>query len=99
MAKKKTEQNKSEEPVKVVFAPGCFDGFDGTQEELDEFVAEITNMFEGKTRDELESDSQMRRLTEEDFDELPEEVRRSLMQFLDEEAIGQATQNRQRKLQ
>jgi hypothetical protein len=35
-----TEKNK----MKVVFAPGCFDNFDGTQEELDELVAEINNM-------------------------------------------------------
>ena len=29
------------EQLKVVFAPGCFDDFEGTQEELDEFVAAI----------------------------------------------------------
>ena len=27
--------------LKVEFAPGCFDNFEGTQEELDEFIAEI----------------------------------------------------------
>lgn len=31
---------------KLVFAPGCFDNFEGTQEELDELVAEITRMVE-----------------------------------------------------
>ena len=30
--------------LKVEFAPGCFDAFDGTQEELDEMIAEITKM-------------------------------------------------------
>ena len=30
--------------MKVVFAPGAFDNFDGTQEELDEFVREIQRM-------------------------------------------------------
>ena len=30
----------------IEFAPGCFDNFEGTQEELDEMVAEITAMFE-----------------------------------------------------
>lgn len=30
--------------TKVEFAPGCFDEFEGTQEELAEFVAEIQNM-------------------------------------------------------
>lgn len=28
--------------TKIVFAPGCFDDFVGTQEELDEIVADIT---------------------------------------------------------
>ena len=35
--------------LKVVFAEGCFDGFDGTQEELQEFVAEIRQMAENGT--------------------------------------------------
>ena len=30
--------------LKIVFAPGSFDNFEGTQEELDEFIAEITAM-------------------------------------------------------
>lgn len=30
--------------LKIEFAPGCFDDFDGTQEELDAFMAEITEM-------------------------------------------------------
>jgi hypothetical protein len=38
-----SEDNK---PVKIVFAPGCFDSFDGTQEELDQMIAEITRMAE-----------------------------------------------------
>lgn len=28
--------------TKIVFAPGCFDDFVGTQEELDELIADIT---------------------------------------------------------
>jgi hypothetical protein len=31
---------------KIVFAPGAFDQFDGTQEELDEFIAELQRMSE-----------------------------------------------------
>ena len=31
-------------PVKIEFAPGAFDQFDGTQEELDEFTAELQRM-------------------------------------------------------
>ena len=34
---------------KVVFAPGCFDQFEGTQSELDEFVAEIQKMVVSET--------------------------------------------------
>ena len=34
---------------KLVFAPGCFDNFDGTQEELDEMIAEIQAMVEAGT--------------------------------------------------
>jgi hypothetical protein len=30
--------------LEVVFAKGCFDDFDGTQEELAEFIADIQNM-------------------------------------------------------
>lgn len=38
----------SEEPkkIKVTFAPGAFDSFDGTQEELNELMAEIIKMAE-----------------------------------------------------
>ena len=28
----------SEKPLKVVFEPGCFDSFEGSQEELDELI-------------------------------------------------------------
>jgi hypothetical protein len=38
-----TDQDKK---LKVEFAPGCFDDFDGTQQELDELVAEIHRLVE-----------------------------------------------------
>tara|TARA_R110000851_G_scaffold150137_1_gene290952 strand:+ start:391 stop:732 length:342 start_codon:yes stop_codon:yes gene_type:complete len=35
--------NKKDDPkIKIEFAPGAFDNFEGTQEELDEFIAGIT---------------------------------------------------------
>jgi hypothetical protein len=37
-----TEKKKLE----VVFAPGCFDDFEGSQEELDDLVAEISRLVE-----------------------------------------------------
>lgn len=32
--------------MKLVFAPGCFDSFEGTQDELEELIAHIKNLFE-----------------------------------------------------
>lgn len=81
-----TEDKKE---MKIVFAPGCFDNFDGTQEELDEMVAEIQKMFEGKTGEELKAMS--RPLDEEDFDDLPEEVI--------EQLINSTNKNQRRDLQ
>ena len=33
-------------PVKIEFAPGAFDQFEGTQQELDAFIAELHRMAE-----------------------------------------------------
>lgn len=35
--------------LKIVFAEGCFDGFDGTQEELQELIADLHNQIENGT--------------------------------------------------
>jgi len=51
--------------VQVEFAPGCFDNFEGSQEELDELVAEITRMV--STGEHLEKSKLL------DFDDLSEE--------------------------
>jgi len=40
----KIEKPENPEDVKIVFADGCFDNFDGTQEELDELLAEINRL-------------------------------------------------------
>lgn len=31
--------------LKITFAPGCFDNFEGTQEELDQLIEEIKQQF------------------------------------------------------
>jgi hypothetical protein len=36
----------TEQKITVNFAPGAFDDFEGTQEELDQLIAEITRMAE-----------------------------------------------------
>jgi hypothetical protein len=47
MSKKKNFEDLTPEDcktLKIEFAPGCFDAFEGSQEELDELIAEITRM-------------------------------------------------------
>jgi hypothetical protein len=53
--KKEFEELTPEEcrELKIEFAPGCFDSFEGTQEELDNLVAEITEMFKSGKAQEL----------------------------------------------
>jgi hypothetical protein len=63
--------------LKIEFAPGAFDQFEGTQEELDELMNEITKMFEGKTSEEIKAMSNP--ISDEDFDELPEDVQLQIM--------------------
>lgn len=63
--------------IKINFAPGAFDNFEGTQEELDELINEIQNMFVGKTAEEIEAMS--RPLTDEDFEDLPDDVKEQLL--------------------
>lgn len=38
--------NEKEKPLKVEFAEGCFDGFEGTQDELNELVADLKTMIQ-----------------------------------------------------
>jgi hypothetical protein len=47
MTDKKFEELNEDEfkNLKVEFAPGCFDNFEGTQEELDELISSIKDMF------------------------------------------------------
>ncbi|HET8688517.1 MAG TPA: hypothetical protein VFM18_18040 [Methanosarcina sp.] len=52
----------SNKPLKIVFAPGCFDDFEGTQEDLDAMQAEIMQLFE--------SGEFLEKSTPIDFDEL-----------------------------
>ena len=58
-------------PIKVTYAPGCFSNFEGTQEELDAFMAEIEKTFSTMTPEELEANSIS--LDEESFEQLMED--------------------------
>lgn len=45
-----TDQKK---PLKIEFAPGAFDQFEGTQEELDQMMKEVIDMLSNMTPEEL----------------------------------------------
>jgi hypothetical protein len=65
---------------KIEFVPGCFDDFEGTQEELNELVAAIQEMIDNDTIFE-----NSRELTEEDFEELSEEAKAKIISFFEDE--------------
>ena len=68
--------------MKVVFAPGAFDNFDGTQEELDEFVREIQRMADEGILEECSIS-----LDDDDaWDLLPEEEKAEILKALDNSA-------------
>ena len=52
--------------VEIVFAPGCFDNFEGSQEELDEFVAELNRLAETGELFEQSRPVDLDNLSEED---------------------------------
>jgi len=45
--------------IKVVFAPGCFDNFQGTQEELDSLVEEIKRIAESGELLEISNEAEI----------------------------------------
>ena len=67
-------------PLEVVFAPGAFDHFDGTQEELDQMMKEIMDMFANMSPEELAAASKP-----VDWDNLSEEECAILNNALNEE--------------
>ena len=63
-----------QDKIKVEFAPGCFDGFEGTQEELDAMVAEIERMALSGELEELAVE-----LSDDEWDLLPEEHKTQIL--------------------
>ena len=80
-----TEKKK----VELVFVPGCFDDFEGSQEDLDELLAEIQRMV-----DTGEIFEKSRPLTEESFEELDEETQIRLMEAYDSVESEEAPQRK-----
>jgi len=77
---------ENDKPLKIEFAPGAFDNFDGTQEELNEFMAEIHRM--ASTGELFENSRQI------DLDELDPEADAEFIKFL-----ADKNNNSERKLQ
>ena len=70
----------SKKPIQIEFAPGAFDQFDGTQEELDQMMKEITDMISNMSPEELAEASKPI-----DWDNLSEEEIAILERALDNE--------------
>lgn len=81
-----------EKKMKIEFAPGCFDNFDGTQEELDELVKEIKDLFENKSREEIEAQS--KEISDEDWEELPDEAKEQIFRSIMEDEDDNVTPTR-----
>ena len=68
----------TDKEITIVFSPGCFDNFDGSQEELDQLVKDIQDMLSDGS---LFENSKL--LTEDDLDDLPPEVLESIARDLE----------------
>lgn len=68
---------------KVIFSPGCFDSFEGTQEELDALMAEIVSLAESG---ELDENSQ--EITEDIFEELSSREQELLLAALADDELN-----------
>ena len=83
------KEHMTDQPLKVQFAPGCFDDFEGTQEELDLLMADIHSMFADMTAEDLAATSSL-----VDFEQLTEsdpELAQRLAESLDSIESGSHT--------
>jgi len=58
--------------IQIEFAPGCFDNFEGSQEELDQLIAEITRLAESGELQERSVSIDLSLLSEKDLASLSE---------------------------
>ena len=66
-----TDEKKTPE---IVFAPGCFDNFEGTQEELDEMIIEIQRLVESGELFERSQPVSLDDLDDEDLEAIAEQL-------------------------
>ena len=66
------DKDNEQPKIKVVFAEGCFDHFEGSQEELDELIAHITQLAEsGELFENSTEIGEIEELEDEVMDILP----------------------------
>ena len=65
-------------PLKVIFDPGCFDNFEGTQAELDAFVVQIQEFAESGLLFENSVE-----LTDDEIEDLDEDTRQQIIRALE----------------
>lgn len=96
MAKKKPEDMTPEErkELKIEFAPGCFDSFEGTQEELDELMAEIKQMIEDGSLFEKSKEIDLDELIESD-DPDDQALATKILRSIDRDINGDDSRNLQ----
>lgn len=75
MSDQDKDDNNEQPKMKIVFAEGCFDDFEGTQEELDELVAQLTEWAE--SGELLE-----RSVPVDDLEEIEDEVLEEILPML-----------------
>ncbi len=62
--------SEDKKKLEVVFAPGCFDDFESTQEELDELVAEIRALVDSGEIFEKSNPLNIDNLSDEEIEKL-----------------------------
>lgn len=72
----------NKKPTQIFFAPGCFDNFEGTQQELDQLIADIQSMVE--TGEIFDRAVPLEELESSDFDLLPESVKSEILREADD---------------
>lgn len=81
--------SEDKKKITITFAPGAFDNFDGTQEELDELIAEVQRLAESGELEEMSIP-----LDSDDMDSISDEDR----QLIDE-ALSRLENSQKRSLQ
>ena len=74
-----TDDANTKPEFKIVFSPGAFDDFEGTQTELDEMMAELNRQIQSGELFDHSTE-----LTTDDWEELPEHVRQVLIAAFEE---------------